>query len=149
MAKLSPKALKLRAHDHEDLVRLSSLMQDAIVAPKDMRFDAKAKRFVLATNRFRWEASRGVLGLPKRPTRVRSIVRFDYVESVQSRGLNTSDDIPLNLLAITVQSDAPGERIVLSFSGACDIALQCETVDATLDDVSAPWAANVAPKHQV
>ena len=47
--------LRLIARQAEDVVVLSSLLQDAVFPMSEMRYDRKARRFALLVNRFRWE----------------------------------------------------------------------------------------------
>ncbi|MEO0412804.1 MAG: DUF2948 family protein [Pseudomonadota bacterium] len=150
MSDQKSKPLRLRAQDMEDLAPLSSLMQDAIVLPSDLKFDAPARRFAIAANRFRWEREdkrRGLFGLRERPSRVRTILRFDYVNTVKSRGFDETSALPLNILTVTAEPADPHVQILLIFSSGIDIALGCETIDATLDDVSAPWSVDTIPRH--
>lgn len=145
-----PNTLKVRADSAETLAYVSGLMQDAIIAPKDIDFDPSGRRFALAANRYRWEAEadgRGLFRMRPRPTRIRSFLRFDFVDSVQTRQFERGAPTPLSLLAITAQDSDEALKINLSFAGGSDIALTCESVDVTLDDVGLPWVAQNTPKH--
>lgn len=142
--------LRLRAQDGDDLAAISSLMQDALIRRNDMHFDPAAKRFALAANRFCWEKwvkKSGFFGLRSRPERVRTMLRFDFVEKAQSRGLSADASVPLNLLAVTAERLDSGVVLMLRFSSDIDMALGCETIDVTLDDVSEPWRVKEAPGH--
>lgn len=146
-----PKPLRLRAQDSDDIAMLSSLCQDLITSQAQLHHDAQAKQFVLLGNRFCWEREtkkRGWFKPRPQPLRVRSAVRFDYVERVQTKGLRAGDaDTPLNLLAISAADDEAYAVITLDFSQAFKIALHCEVIDITLDDLSPPWLAQSKPQH--
>lgn len=142
--------LKIRAETVEDLSVLSALCQDAAVRVGDMTYDRTARRFVLILNRFRWEGARRGL-LRRRPkTRVRTALRFDFIDKTQFTHLdrNRVDDV-LELLAITAGPEWQGEgaHLLLTFSGRPVIRLEAEVIDATLDDLSAPWPAKSLPVH--
>ncbi|MEM1021172.1 MAG: DUF2948 family protein [Pseudomonadota bacterium] len=140
MAKQDP--LRLRAQDADGLTTVSSFLQDALILPKDIQFDKAARRFAIAANRFRWETQRGLF--KPRPTRVKTFLRFDFVDSVHTRSFDPEDTIPLNLLSIAAAADT---EVRLTFSNGPEIALICEAIDVTLDDVGPPWLANRAPRH--
>lgn len=151
MSQQKSKQLRLRAQDQDDLGYFSTILQDALIASNDIKFDAGARRFAIAANRFRWERQaerKGLFRLRERPTRIRTIVRFDYVSAVKSRGFDETSTLPLNLLSITAQPEGKNTQVLLAFSSGIDIALECETLDATLDDVSAPWNVEAVPNHK-
>ncbi len=78
--------LKLIAQDDEQLTILSSLAQDSIIKSNEMGYDKKNKRFALLMNRYRHEE--------ESPSRIRTAIHFDYVNSVKSVGIdNNARDI--------------------------------------------------------
>ncbi len=60
------KPLNLGALDTDDLKIVSSLAQDAVFPITEMKWDAKARRFGLLLNRFRWEDLGGGRHAPER-----------------------------------------------------------------------------------
>ncbi len=50
-----PRHLKLRARDLDDMAIMAAMLQDAVVRPAEMTYQARAKRFVMVISRFRWE----------------------------------------------------------------------------------------------
>ena len=48
-------AFKLRAEDADDLAVISSCLQDALVAVRDLAFVQQDLTFLMVANRFRWE----------------------------------------------------------------------------------------------
>ena len=47
--------LRLVAQDAEDLRIISTLVQDAVLSARALKFDPRRRRFALLLNRFRWE----------------------------------------------------------------------------------------------
>ncbi|MFZ5610365.1 MAG: DUF2948 family protein [Pseudomonadota bacterium] len=146
------KRLRLRAQTAADIAPLSALLQDATVRVADMAYRAEARRFVLLANRFRWEkqAARRWFGTPER---VRAALRLDFVDKARLTGIDLEDkERVLDLLALTAaptdaKADSPA-TLTLVFAGEGAIALQLEVIDATLEDVSAPWPASGRPDHE-
>jgi hypothetical protein len=142
--------LLLRAEEPDDLILLSACVQDMAILARDIVWLPKQRRLVLLGNRFRWEnAARG----PKQgggATRVRSALRFDYVQSVQRRDWPLSADAVLPLLSVTFDAEEGGEgdnALILSFGGGSAIRLTQEVLDATLEDMSGAWGAAAIPDH--
>jgi hypothetical protein len=134
--------LLLRAETPDDLIILSACVQDMVVKLADIAWQPGQRRLVLLGNRFRWEdMARG----PKTGTvsRVRSGLRFDFVERVQRRNWPTQRDAVLPLLAVTFEDGG----LVLSFGGGAMLRLWQEVLDVTLEDVSGPWGAAGVPDH--
>ena len=143
--------LRLKALDAEDLGVIAALAQDAVFPASEMRWDRKARRFALLLNRFRWEDAANATARRRKFERVQSVLAIEDVMRVQSQGVDKSDpDMVFSLLSI---SYAPGEdgtgRIELTLAGDGVIALEVETLEAVLRDVTRPYIApsGNAPKH--
>lgn len=138
-----PQPIHLIAHDPDDLVVMSALLQDALVRHGDMTFDSKRRRFVLVLSRFRWEA-----GADARE-RVRAGLHFNHVLQVQHQGIALQmRDTVAELLAIrTSLDDAGSNEITLDFSGGGAIRLVAECLDAEIQDLGPSWQAHHAPDH--
>jgi hypothetical protein len=143
MSKTEP--LRLLAEDADDLAVISAALQDAIAQIGDLEWDAKARRFTMALNRYRWEAPGVLLG-----GRVRAGLQFSSVLAVKSRNLRREPrEAVVELLAVSFEpGEAPGGDIRLAFAGGGDLVLTVECVDAALADVSAPWATPSTPAHE-
>jgi hypothetical protein len=118
--------LKLIAQDDEQLTIISSLAQDSIIKSNEMGYDKKTKRFALLMNRYRHEE--------ESPSRIRTAIHFDYVESVKSVGIDklSKDDI-LVLLAIRFEEKSkPSGSIFLEFSNNKSITFDVESIEAFL-----------------
>lgn len=133
--------LKLIAQDDEQLTIISSLVQDSIIKSNEMGYDKKTKRFALLMNRYRHEE--------ENPSRIRTAIHFDYVDSVKSVGIDkeTNDDI-LVLLAIRFKAKSkPSGSIFLEFSNNKSITFDVESIDAFLTDMGEPWKIPNKPIH--
>lgn len=142
------KPLNLGALDAEDLKVVSSLAQDAVFPITEMRWDAKARRFALLLNRFRWEDA----GKERHaPERVQAVLAFDNVLRVASQGIDRSDkDMILSLLSVTFEAgEDGGGDIELTLAGDGGIRLSVEAIEATLKDVTRPYVApsKSVPRH--
>jgi hypothetical protein len=128
--------LRLIGHEAEDVPVISALMQDAAVRVEDIAFDARARRFALIANRYCWEKDV--------PARIRSALRIECVTRAQRKDWPAQRDAVLELLAIR----RDGDGMVLDFAGGASVRLETECVDLLLEDLSGPWGARVAPRHE-
>ncbi|MGH6957832.1 MAG: DUF2948 family protein [Caulobacteraceae bacterium] len=142
MSKSPP--LRLLAEDGDDLAVISAALQDAVAKVGDLEWDARARRFTVALNRYCWETPAGLLG-----ARVRTGLQFGSVLAVRSRNLRRDPpEAVVELLAVSFEAgEAPGGEIRLAFAGGGDVVLTVECVDAALADVSAPWPTPSTPAH--
>lgn len=142
------KPLNIAAQDAEDLQVLSSLAQDAVFPITEMMWDAKARRFGILINRYRWELPQSAAS---KPERVQSVLAFDNVEAVSSQGVDRTDtETVMSLLSITFEeSDAPSGMLTLVLAGDGAIRLKVEALEARLRDVTRPYAApsGKSPTH--
>jgi hypothetical protein len=144
--------LRLVAQDAEDLKVVSTLVQDAVLPITELKYDAKRRRFALLLNRFRWEDRVEAEAVGRAYERVRSVLVVEDVLKVQSFGFDRADkDLVLSLLALEF---APGEdgtgRLTLTLAGNGAMALDVETLDVRLEDVTRPYRApsGKAPSHE-
>ena len=133
--------LKLMAQNDEQLTILSSLAQDSIIKSNEMGYDKKNKRFALLMNRYRHEE--------ENPSRIRTAIHFDYVESIKSVGIDKeSKDEILVLLAIRFEiKSKPSGSIFLEFSNNKSISFDVESIEAFLTDMGEPWKISNRPDH--
>jgi hypothetical protein len=142
------RALRLIAEDTADLEVISSAVQDAVLKAENLKFDRKRQRFTLEVNRFQWEDSaskRGPQG------RVRALLAIDGVLSVKTRAVTKADpDLVLSILSVTFDAanEPPGGKITVLFSGDGELALEVETIDATLLDSAYEWSTRQRPDHE-
>lgn len=143
--------LWLGAADAEDLKVLAALTQDAVLPITDMTFARGRREFALLINRFRWEDHDAATRAGRPPERVRSMMLVRDVRAVQSQGIDRNDrDTILSLLDLvwTPGEDGTG-RLELLLAGDGAIALEVESLDVTLRDVTRPYLAPAgkAPDH--
>ncbi len=143
-------ALHLGARDVEDLKIISSLVQDSVFPITEMTFLRPERRFALLLNRFRWEEQ----DAPDRPVqRVQSILVFENVTKVATQGIDQSSrELILSLLCLEFASTDDGAgQVTLTLAGDGGIRLEVEALDATLKDVTRPYAARSGsqPDHGV
>ncbi len=148
MAEQTP--LRLIAEDSDDLTVISAAVQDAVIKAENFRYESRQRRFSLEINRFRWEEA---LGEPKRApkTRIRSLLAFDGVLAVKTRGVSRADpDLGYSILNIEFEPnpEPPGGIVRLHFAGDGELALEVEVLDATLLDSDYEWTTRRMPEHE-
>ena len=136
--------LHLLAQDVEDLKVISAALQDAVAKVGDIRFSAVGRSLTVAFNRYRWEAG-------GKAERVRAALQFGDVLAVQTRRVKRDPkDAVVELLSVDFEpGEAPGGQVVLTFSGGGDLRADVECLDAALADISEPWPAKSAPRHDL
>jgi hypothetical protein len=159
--------MKLKARDRDDLAVLSALLQDALVAVKDMAWLPGEKRFVLVANRFRWEAApepspvptaeergeeapAGDAAFAATPDRLYSRtfagICVERVERVLLRGLDLKQrDGFLALLAVAVEEG--GKTLRLTFANGAEIRLQVARLSVLMEDLGESWPTQWRPSH--
>ena len=142
------KNLKLVANSDEDLRVISAHLQDAIAYTSDIANLKKNRIFLMQLNRFMWEdVEKGVF---RKNKRIRTILKFDNVINVLSKGINQKNKSRfLDFLAMesNILSDKTFEIKVI-FSGDAIIKLNTEVIDITLDDQGSAWISKTKPKHK-
>ncbi len=145
--------LKLMATDADGLRVISACLQDALTQVAEMSYQAKARRFAVMFNRYKWESDAdGDAGSGERPSgeRMRTGVHFDGVLSVQSQSIAQDDDRGLlDLLAITAEANDDGYDISLVFAGGGAVLLKAECIDVYLSDIGDGWSALKRPDHDL
>ena len=137
--------LKWQALDAEDLVLVSSALQDGIAPVGQIKFDRNARTLTLLVNRFRWELSDYGKG-----ERIASILRIDGVLSVKARGINRANPEGLAVILsmeFTPDAEPPGGTLNLKFAGGGEMALELEMIDMMLADIGAARGAKARPDH--
>ena len=158
--------MKLKARDRQDLAVLSTLLQDALVAVRDMTWLPKDKRFVLVANRFRWEAApepvpaataeehaeaaTGDAAFAATPdhlySRIFAGLCVERVERVQVRGFDLQQgDRFLVLLAFELETGGRGLR--LTFASGAEIRLEVGRVSVLMEDLGESWPTQWRPSH--
>ena len=142
-----PVSKRLIADDQAGLEVISAAVQDAVCKAADLNYAPSQKHFSIEINRFHWESAHG-----KGPYfRSRSIIGFDSVLGVRSRGLPLRGDkeAVLQVLSLSFdETDAPAGIVRLIFAGSGELELDVECVDVTLLDTDRFWPARKRPDHE-
>ncbi len=145
--------LKLRCEDKEDIVVLSSLLQDALVPVAEIAWQPAERRFVLVASRFIWEECLDVT-LPPGQAEIECYSRrnfgvtFETVKSVKSRGIDLAGrGRILELLALKPEGAPPDAAVELVFAGGAGIRLEAERILAHGQDMGEPWPTRWRPRH--
>jgi hypothetical protein len=143
--------LRLKALDADDLAVMAALVQDAVFPASEMKWDAKARRFAILLNRFRWEDADNARLRKRSFERVQSVLAIEDVIKVQSQGVDKSDpDMVFSLLSIGFKAGEDGMgRVELTLAGDGVIGLEVEALEVLLRDVTRPYMAPSAkaPSH--
>lgn len=145
--------LRLKALDHDDLNVVAALIQDAVFPGAEMRWDRKARRFALMLNRFRWEDAPRAKKRGRAVERVQSVLVIEDVQTVQTQGVDPKDpDMVYALLSMTLTPRDDGQaRLEVTLAGDGAIAVEVETLEVILRDVTRPYAApsGKTPQHDL
>ncbi len=135
------ETLKLQAKDADGVAVMSAILQDAILAARDMRYDAAAREFMLAFSRFRWEAAADDAAFE----RVNCALTVKGVDQVQTTALdqNRKDDLH-ELLALVLEANT----LRFVFAGGAQLRLQLRDWQLRLEDFGAPWPTEKCPSHE-
>ena len=143
-------AFKLRAEDADDLAVISSCLQDALVAVRDLAFVQQDLTFLMVANRFRWErASRSAPG-ETGYQRTLCGITFGDVTGVTYHGFRRNENERiLSLLAIRPGRGRKGDAILLEFSDGARIRLEVSRILCRAQDLGEPWPTPWRPRHDV
>jgi hypothetical protein len=143
--------LRLLAQDPGDIPALSALIQDAVFTGADITYLAKRRRLALLLNRFRWEDHAAALSSGRPYERVKSLLIIDNITALRRAGFDPADKSAVQaLLALTfTPRDDLGGTLTATLGGGGAIAMDVETIDITLRDVTRPHLAiaTSAPDH--
>jgi len=139
-------ALRLLAEDAEGLAVVAAAVQDSLVKPQDIKFDAKSRTFGLELNRFHWERA----GKRMPFFRSRAVLAFVGVQSVRSRSVSKDIDAVHSLMDVKFEpaAEPPGGVVTLVFSGQTQIQLNVECIDVSLVDTGPTWPTRRRPDHE-
>ena len=145
---MKPKNLKLIAKTEEDLRVVSAHLQDSIASIADIANLKKNKIFIMQLNRFMWEdVEKGVF---RKNKRIRTILKFENVLTVNSRNINQlKKDKFLDFLAIETHITPDNNyEMKIIFAGDSIIKVVSEVIEVTLDDQGDAWDTKNKPKHK-
>ena len=135
------KKINLAAQYEEDLVIFSTLCQDSIIKISNIKWAKKSKRFYILLTRLCWELHYFKKKKDTFLKRVNSILIFDNVFSVKSKGIQQSNsNMIASLLTLNYNFFCfEKQSIDLIFSGDAQITIDVECIEAFLKDVSDPF----------
>tara|TARA_B100000941_G_C28165633_1_gene379597 strand:- start:36 stop:479 length:444 start_codon:yes stop_codon:yes gene_type:complete len=145
---MKPKNLKLIARTEEDLRVVSAHLQDSIASIANIASLKKNKIFLMQLSRFMWEdVEKGVF---RKNKRIRTILKFENVLTVDSRNINQlKKDQFLDFLAIETKITPDNNyEMKIIFSGDAIIRVISEVIEVTLDDQGEAWDTKNKPKHE-
>ncbi len=145
------RPLRLKAEDPEDLSVLAALIQDAVLPANEMKWERGRRRFSLLLNRFRWEDKAAADLRGRGVERVQALLVAEDVLKVAQQGLDARDsDTVLSILTLSFEAGEDGTgRLILTFAGDGAVALDVESVNLTMQDVTRPYLApsGQSPDH--
>jgi Protein of unknown function (DUF2948) len=137
------RPLRLRAETADDVAVISALVQDAVGQTSDFAWARRHRRFTALLNRFRWEDASAAERQGRPFERVRALLVVDGVLRARASGIDPRDrSLVVALLAVGFDPGPDGTGTLrLTFAGDGEIALDVETLDVTLADVTRPYLA--------
>jgi hypothetical protein len=135
--------IKLNASSKDDLKIFSYLCQDAILSQDEFYFDKDQKLFIATFSRYCWEKEEVTNSSNDINYRVISGLQIKHVKNVFYNKLSSRLSF-LNLLAISYKK----KKITLHFSSSVEFILDCEKVEAYLEDIDIPWPTKLKPEHK-
>ena len=124
---------KLIALDEDDLAVISAHVQDARVRTGNILWRQGEKRLVIGLERI--DLDQELDG--KQPSLLASALRFDRVLSVKSRNVAIDKpDADIDLIGLEfTETDAPGGKVTLLFSGRGAMQIEVECLECELADL--------------
>ena len=141
--------LKLIGRNIQDLRTISAYCQDSIIKINDLIYLKENKIFIMMLSRFMWEDIEK--GLFRNYKRIKSVLKFNFIESVLVKNINQQQkNRNLELLAIKSNYNKNNlYNINLIFSGKGIVLLKSEETDVMLDDQEYFWEVKYSPKHKI
>ena len=119
---------KIIAKDSEGLQLISAYCAGSKVKIREIKYLSKNKIFLLFVERFRKE-------IDNNNSKINSICKFEFVDSVKSKIVNQNNlNLALELFTIDLLKNEKNYEINLIFSNNVYITLSTEIVEATLED---------------
>lgn len=143
------QAVRLGAATPDDLAVISALAQDAVCKVGRIQYMPRLRRFSFMLYRFRWEDKANAEEQKRKFERVSSALIVDDVQGVKVTGVDQADaEFVFNLLGIDFAAGEDGSgALTIRCSGGATFIFKVEALNVTLTDLTQPWAASAAPKH--
>lgn len=134
--------LRLRAADEQSVEVLAECLFEALAIAAGMRFDQEANRFVLALERFTWEAAAGD---DSRLQQVPCVLTIERVVRVAQTGLGPqARGRLLSLSSLTCESGT----LLLVFDEGAAVRIDVEGIECRLEDTRPGRLPPVVPGHR-
>ena len=119
---------KIIAKDYQGLQVISACCANSKTNMNEIKYLPKNRIFLLSLERFGHEKK-------NQDTKINSICKFEFVDSVKSKNINQEKEgLELELLAIDVLKNKENYEINLIFSKNAYITLSTEIIETTLED---------------
>lgn len=133
--------LRLKADSADDIVIMSSALQDGILKVGEIDYSKHDRHLTLRVSRFQHEST---------SARVLCGVRVDGVLGLKSKDIDRADPEALAVLLameFTPDDTAPGGFMSFQFAGGGEMLAKVEAIDVMLVDISEPRATKIRPIH--
>ncbi len=117
---------KIIAKDSNGLQVISACCSDGKVKVEEIKFLKKNKLFLLVIERLSKEKNNN--------EKIKSICKFEFIDSVKSKNIDQNNKSILVLLAIDIFKVRESYEIILLFKNNAFITLSTEVLEATLED---------------
>ena len=117
---------KIIAKDSNGLQVISACCSDGKVKVEEIKFLKKNKLFLLVIERLSKEKNNN--------EKIKSICKFEFIDSVKSKNIDQNNKSILDLLAIDIFKVRESYEITLLFKNNAFITLSTEVLEATLED---------------
>ncbi len=138
----SSNPLRLRAVDEQSIEVLSECLFEAVAFGAGMRFDQTAGRFVMALERFTWEAAAGD---DTRLRQVPCILSVEHVVRVAQTGLGEA--ARSRIFSLSSFAFESGALLVLFDEGAA-VRIDVNGIECRLEDTRPGRLPPVVPGHR-
>ncbi|MGB0410956.1 MAG: DUF2948 family protein [Pikeienuella sp.] len=144
------QAVRLVAATTDDLAVISALAQDAVCKVGRIQYMPRLRRFSFMLYRFRWEDKANAEKQKRQFERVSAALIVDDVMGVKATGVDQSDpEFVFNILGLDFAAGEDGSgAVTIRCSGGTTFIFKVEALNITLTDLTQPWAAAAAPKHE-
>jgi len=117
---------KIIAKDSNGLQVISACCSDGKVKVEEIKFLKKNKLFLLVIERLSKEKNNN--------EKIKSICKFEFIDSVRSKNIDQNNKNILDLLAIDIFKVRESYEITLLFKKNAFITLSTEVLEVTLED---------------
>ena len=119
---------KIIATDNEGLQMISACCAGAKVKISEIKYLQSNKIFLISIERSKIENN-------EQNTRINSICKFDFIDSVKSKNINQNNQkLVLELIGIDYLKNKDNYEINLIFKNNAYISLRTETIEVRLED---------------